>query len=174
MNKFRLIYILILMSTSSSILAQQYNSTFLDNEEWNWIQGNTAAAGGITWQFFKDNNFKAVHWYSGGAYWRHLYEGTYHYDPQTKTVYLKYKKNTKLPLITRNRCIQILDNNVDPNNDSVVFYDDWEKRKGVYIPLKKGKIAKEQISALPDRLSSNINLNVSSTFKRGKIPATKL
>jgi hypothetical protein len=141
---------------------------FLDAEEWSWTKGNKAASRGTTWQFFKDQTFKAVDWYSGGAYWTYKYKGTYHYDMATKTVYLRYTKDKTLPVMKTNLCIRIMENGsggYDP-----VFYDNWKKQNHKYIALGTPKVKSLQTEKRNDTKNETLDLNYSEHFMIKKIP----
>lgn len=149
----------------------QQHQPFLDNEEWMLTQSQlTQGFGkGSIWQFFSDHTFIATHWYSGGAYWRHQYKGTYHYDPATETVYLKYKKDKKLPEVTKNLCLQIVYEKADNNVYHAVLYDNWKKQKGRYSPLGEQQIIKQHANRPDDEPKESAFSAPVIRFKKGKI-----
>lgn len=155
--------------------AQQQSPAALDNEEWSFAQSmeGQGIGQGTTWQFFSNNTFNASHWYSGGAYWKHQYTGTYHYDATTTTIYLKYKKNTKLPPVKKSLCIQVIYDKTDSIGFYPVFYDSWKKHKGKYVPMGEPKIPKQQ-TPLPVDSSKSFNFSgYTTSFKKRKIPLSK-
>jgi len=155
--------------------AQQQNPTTLDNEEWIFIQSmeGHGIGRGTTWQFFNNNTFNATHWYSGGAYWKHQYTGTYYYDAITTTIYLKYKKNTKLPPVKKDLCIQIIYDKTDSIGYYPVFYDNWKKQQGKYVSMGEPKTLKQQ-THLPVGSSKSFSFSgYATSFKKRKIPLSK-
>lgn len=145
---------------------------FLDNEEWTWTAENKAAGSGTVWHFFKDNTFKAFHWYSGGAYWRYEYQGTYHYDETTKTVYLRYKKNKALPVVKTNLCIQLVDDLTGGYYPT--FYNIWKKQNNKYIALGTPQVKKPKTVVKNDKPDHAIDTNFTESFTRKTIPANEL
>lgn len=152
--------------------AQQQGPNVLDNEEWvlaQSMEGQGTGRGSI-WQFFSNHTFNATHWYSGGAYWKHQYTGTYHYDPVTATVYLKYKHNAKLPPVKKHLCIQIIDDKTDSTGYYPVFYDSWKKQKGKYVPFGEQQIIKQQATRPVDTSKGFYFSGHTTTFKKREIP----
>lgn len=155
--------------------AQQQSLTALDNEEWTLTQsgkGQGIGSGSI-WQFFSNYTFNATHWYSGGAYWTHQYTGTYYYDAVTATVFLKYKKNTRLPPVRKNLCIQVIDAPTDSIGYYPVFYNGWAKQQGKHVPLGEPQILKQQLHAPADTLKIFNFPDYITSFRKRKIPISK-
>ncbi|WP_316802975.1 hypothetical protein [Pedobacter nototheniae] len=164
----KLLILLSIMFFGSKNSIKQSDIHALNNEEWTWVTGNKAAGSGTTWLFSKDNTFTATHWYSGGAYWRYKYEGTYYYDGATKTVYLKYKNNKALPPVKTNLCIQLADDL--SGSYTPIFYDGWKKYKHKYVPVGNPKVKTAQIGDP----NNTINTDFVESFTRKTVPVDKL
>lgn len=149
----------------------QQHQPFLDNEEWMLIHSQLTQGfgSGSVWQFFSDHTFSTTHWYAGGAYWRHQYKGTYHYDPATETVYLMYKKDKKLPEVKKNLCLQIVYEKADSTAYHAVLYNNWKKQNGRYSPLGEQQIIKQHKDQQAEESKESTFSGLNLSFKKGKI-----
>nr|WP_199158861.1 hypothetical protein [Pedobacter sp. ASV2] len=165
----KVILLLSIIFLGAQAQEKQPDNFSLDNEEWVWTAGNKAAGSGTVWHFFKDNTFTATHWYSGGAYWTHKYQGTYHYDESKKTVYLQYKKDKLLPVVTTNLCIQLVDDLT--GGYYPIFYNSWKKQNNKYVAFGVPQVKKPKAVIKNDNI---IDTNLTESFTRKKIPVDKL
>lgn len=134
-------HLLLLVSLLVSIVpssAQILDRVSLVGQQWIWTRysPSTSVGSGMIWSFFSKHRFTATHWYSGGAYFKEEYSGTYHYDPTTQTVFLKYKKLIKGATRGPISCIQIVPSTAGPNGYMPIFYSGWTKAKGQYKPIQ--------------------------------------
>lgn len=130
------LYCATILLVSCILMSSKVKKTdFIDNLEWSYIESNNNSfSRGVTWRFFRDHSFQATNWYSGGAYFNHHYKGTYVYDAANEIVYLTYHKDPKLPPITTKLSVQLI--KVKDHIDQVIFYDNWEEKKGHYTALQ--------------------------------------
>ena len=123
MKKIVVLIIVSIIIINCSINKKNY-PTSLKGQKWIWERSFTGQGMGLgnEWTFTTNTNFIEKSWYSGGAYWTHTYSGIYYYDEKSKTVFLKYDKNSQLKLIkfSGKKAIQLIDVN---NKLMPRFYD---------------------------------------------------
>lgn len=131
----RELFYMSIILVSSCTMTKSINSS-LEGQRWIWSKElkNAGVSTGNSWIFLSNNRFSEKSWYSGGAYFTYNYTGTYYYNADNKTVFLRYdKEQTNPPKFIRS-CIQltVIDNATIP-----VFYNSWKKIKGIYVSQQK-------------------------------------
>ena len=121
--------IIILLSSCTRPRPQKIISS-LEGQKWSFAREITTGVGsGDSWTFLPDNRFIGTNWYSGGAYWTHHFSGTYHYDAERKTVFLKYDKNKISHL--KKSLKQQLNLKISENDTILIVTDGWKNSREV-------------------------------------------
>ncbi|RZL37633.1 MAG: hypothetical protein EOO96_04670 [Pedobacter sp.] len=89
--------LLVIILFSSCAMTKNIRTAELKGQKWSVVREIRPGTGsGNSWTFLSDNRFTEIDWYAGGAYWTHHYTGTYMYDTDHQTVFLKYNKHPYL------------------------------------------------------------------------------
>lgn len=162
------ITILLVISTviiNCSVDRKNYPAS-LEGEKWICSKSFMAQGmgSGNEWTFTTDTNFIEKSWYSGGAYWTHTYSGIYYYDEKSKTVFLKYDKNSQLKLIKSSgkKAIQIIDVN---NKLMPRFYDNWSLINNQLKALNHSKIPTNSLEVIDLKETFNFKIETEATEK---------
>lgn len=123
--------LMILFAGCSTMKNTKENS--LEGQKWTYSKIIQQGIGfGNEWSFLPNNKFTEDEWYSGGMYWKRNYSGTYFYNEDTKTIFLKYKKkNAPLSKQIKTR----LDLKITENDTVLTITKGWEKPEE--IPTNK-------------------------------------
>lgn len=124
MKKLTLFLIITFTIVSCSINRKNY-PTSLKGQKWTWERTfGRGTSDGKEWIFTSDTSFIEKSWYSGGAYWTKTFSGKYYYDEKSKTVFLKYEKNSQLKFSksSTKKAVQLIETN---NKLMPRFYDNW-------------------------------------------------
>lgn len=88
-------------------MSKNIKTVELKGQKWSIVREiSPGTDSGNSWTFLPNNRFTEIDWYSGGAYWIHHYTGTYWYDTDHKTVFLKYKKHPYLKNVLK-KCLAL-------------------------------------------------------------------
>jgi len=96
--------LLVIILFSSCAMTKNIRTAELRGQKWSVLREISPGTGsGNSWTFLSGNRFIEIDWYAGGAYWTHHYTGTYLYDQDHKTVFLKYNKHPHLKNVLKKR-----------------------------------------------------------------------
>lgn len=95
---------------SGCAMNKNRNTALPMEQKWTFSREVSLGTGsGNSWSFSPNGRFTEVEWYSGGGYWTHHYSGTYFYDADNKTVFIKYDRN-KAPHLKKRLSLIITEN----------------------------------------------------------------
>lgn len=122
--------IFILLSSCTMTKIHKYTDS-LEGQKWTWGERMVSgvAAWGNSWTFLPNNKFTATSWYSGGAYWTDNFSGTYYYDAESKTAFLKYDKNKNTAIKEIHK--QQLNIKIIEKDTTIIVTNSWKKAKEV-------------------------------------------